>query len=171
MEIYCGDFTLRELQPRDKDSMAKYANNILIWRNVRDSFPYPFRKEDAAIFIKKSRLIKPFNHLCIDYNDECAGVISFFPQTDIYSRTAEVGYWLGEPFWGKGIMTTALKAMTAYIFQHTEIVRLFAGVFEKNIASAKVLEKCGFQQDCLLIKGAYKEGVYVNEYRYGLIRD
>lgn len=171
MEIHCGHFILRPLHKRDKESLANYANNIRIWRNVRDSFPHPFGKADAADFIKKSSGADPVTHFCIDYNNECAGVISFFPQSDIYRLTAEIGYWLGEPFWGKGIMTAAVKAMTEHIFRSFDIVRLYAGVLEGNTASAKVLEKCGFTCDCLLVNAAFKEGKLVNEYRYGLVKD
>lgn len=171
MEIHCGHFILRPLHKRDKESLAKYADNIQIWRNVRDSFPHPFGREDAAAFIKKCRAADPVTNFCIDYNNECTGVISFFPQPDIYRKTAEIGYWLGEPFWGKGIMTTAVKAMTEHVFQHFDIVRLYAGVLEWNTASVKVLEKCGFTRDCLLQKAAFKEGRLVNEYRYGLVKD
>jgi ribosomal-protein-alanine N-acetyltransferase len=170
MEIPCGHFLLRPLQKRDKESLVKYANNIHIWRNVRDSFPHPFGPGDASAFIKKCSADSIVTNFCIDYLNECTGVISFFPQPDIYRKTAEIGYWLGEPFWGKGIMTTAVKAMTEYIFKNHDIVRLNAGVLEWNTGSARVLEKCGFVCDCLLEKAAFKEGKLVNEYRYGLVR-
>ena len=98
----------------DKISIAKYANNKNIWLNVRDAFPYPYTEKDAEEFITKHSPQNPPTTLAIEYSYECVGVIGFVPQIDIYSKTAELGYWLGEPFWNKKIITTAVKNIVPY---------------------------------------------------------
>jgi len=93
------------------------------------------------------------------------------PGVDIYRRSAEIGYWLGEPFWGRGIATEALSALTAYVFTNFDIVRLWAGVFEWNIASSRVLEKAGYQREARFRLAATKGGKTIDEFIYAIIRE
>ncbi|MEI6948744.1 GNAT family protein [Paraflavisolibacter sp. H34] len=171
MIIPCGSFQLRSFQPGDVDSMARYANNFNIWLNLRNSFPYPYSPADAAAFIGVCRHQQPPSNLCIDLNGECVGVVGFIPQPDVYRKTADLGYWLGEPFWGKGIMTTAVKKTTEYIFEQFDIIRIFAGVFSWNPASMNVLKKAGFTEECVFRKSIFKNGHILNEHRFCLLRD
>jgi RimJ/RimL family protein N-acetyltransferase len=170
MLIDCGSFQLRPLTPADAGSMASYANNYNIWRNVRDYFPHPYKPEDAVGFILFNEGVAPPTNLAIDYEGACVGVIGFIPQEDVYSKTADFGYWLGEPFWGRGIMTTAARRMVDYIFTHFEVVRIHAGIFEWNRASMRVLEKAGFKMDCVFEQAIYKDGQLINEHRYSLLK-
>ncbi|HWH67903.1 MAG TPA: GNAT family protein, partial [Candidatus Sulfotelmatobacter sp.] len=89
---------------------------------------------------------------------------------DVYSKTADFGYWLGEPFWGRGIMTTAARRMVDYIFTHFDIVRIHAGIFEWNGASMRVLEKAGFRKECVFEQSVFKDGQVIDEHRYSLLK-
>ena len=150
--------------------MTKYANNYNIWRNVRDYFPHPYKPEDAMAYIVQNEGVDPLTNFCIDVEGECVGVIDFVPQPDVYSKSADFGYWLGEPFWGKGIMTEAARQVVPYIFQQFDIARLYAGVFEWNTASMRVLEKAGFRKECVFEDAIFKDGQLIPEHRYSLLR-
>ena len=170
MEIDCGSFLLRPLRMADKDSMARYANNYHIWRYVRDRFPHPYSVDDAVAFLSQREQVVPVTDFCIEYNQECIGVISMMLQTDIHRRSAEIGYWLGEPFWGKGIATTATRNLIPYAFREFDIVRLYAGIIEGNTGSMRVLEKAGFRFDCIFEQAVFKDNRLCNEHRYSLLK-
>ena len=166
----CGNFLIRPLKAQDRESLAKYANNYQIARNLRDRFPHPYTVVDAEWFIDFCQQPPAPPSYGIIKAGECIGVIGFIPQEDVYRKNAEFGYWVGEPFWGQGIATLAAQKMTRFIFDNFEITRLFAGVFEYNPASRKVLEKAGFTLDCIFQKSIFKENQYWNEYRYSLLK-
>ena len=170
MEIACSSFTLRALRAADAESMTRYANNYNVWRNLRDYFPHPYKPEDAAAFIRMNEDQGVLTNFCIEVEGECAGVIGFVPQPDVYAKSADFGYWLGEPFWSRGIMTEAARQTAAYIFQQTDIVRLYAGVFDWNTASMRVLEKAGFRKECVFEDAIYKDGQLIGEHRYSLLK-
>ena len=134
---------------------------------MRDIFPHPYTLTDAEKFIE--RIHASTTVFCIEYDKHCVGVIGCFPQADVYCKTAELGYWLAEPFWSKGIMSIAVQKLTSYIFDNFDIIRIYAGVFEWNPASMKVLEKCGFSFEGIAEKNVFKDGSLINEYRYALI--
>lgn len=168
MTIDCGNFILRHLQLTDAESMAKYANNINIKNNLRDSFPHPYSERDARLFLALKKSVP--TELCIEYNGECIGVVGVILQDDIYRKNGEFGYWLGEPFWNRGIMTIAAKKAIPYFFKNFDIERLFACVFEWNTASMKVLENTGFTLDCVFKKSIFKNNQLINEHRYSLLK-
>jgi [ribosomal protein S5]-alanine N-acetyltransferase len=168
--IECGDLILRRLRPSDKKSLVRYANNKKIWRNVRDIFPHPYTEKDADVFIAVCSQEDPVNNFCIDLEGVCIGMIGFTIQKDVYRKSAEVGYWLGEPFWGKGIATRALQALISYIFTQYDVVRLHAGIFEWNPASMRVLEKAGFKREGIFEKAIFKDGQLIDEHRYSLVK-
>jgi [ribosomal protein S5]-alanine N-acetyltransferase len=170
MIIACSSFTLRPLRAADAPSMTKYANNYNVWRNLRDYFPHPYKPEDAAAFVRMNEDQGQLTNFCIDVEGECAGVIGFVPQPDVYAKSADFGYWLGEPFWDRGIMTEAARQTAGYIFQHFDIVRLYAGVFGWNTASMRVLEKAGFQKECVFEDAIFKDGQLISEHRYSLLK-
>ena len=169
MEIHCGNFLLRPLQMSDRESMAKYANNYKIWKNVRDHLPHPYTVEDAANFLAATIEANPVTSFCIEVNQECAGAIGIVLQPDVHRKSAEFGYWLGEPFWNQGIATTAARRFTEHVFTNLDIVRLYAGVFAYNKASMRVLEKAGFTFDCIFHKAVFKDDQLIDEYRYSLL--
>ena len=170
MVIDCGSFVLRPVHASDAPSMARYANNYKVWRNVRDSFPHPYKLADAVFFIRHHERADPLTNFCIDYGGECVGAIDFVPQPDVYRKSADFGYWLGEPFWGRGIMTEATRRVVAYVFRNFDIVRLYAGIFDWNPASMRVLEKAGFQKECVFEDAIFKDGQLLSEHRYSLLK-
>lgn len=162
---------LRKLIPEDKKDLAQLANNKKIFDNVRDFFPFPYTEKDAIEFINTCKKEDPPCTFAIEYRQELAGVIGLLLQSDVYRKSAEIGYWLGEPFWNKGIATEAVKLMTDYTFNTLKMVRIYTGVFDFNKASQRVLEKCGYKLEGIFEKSIFKNNKICNEYRYARIID
>jgi len=164
MEIHLEKCILRPWKAGDVDSLAKSANNTNVAFFLRDVFPSPYSVKDAEYFI--SQVIE-FNRnqliLAIVVDQKAVGSIGGHFQNDVYSGTVEIGYWLDEQYWGKGIVTDAVKWITQYIFTYYEIRKIYAAVFDKNLASVKVLEKCGFEQEAILKKAVSKNGIIMDE--------
>ena len=155
----------------DAEAIAKYANNRHVSINLRDSFPYPYTVNDAKRWLKHVRGQSPEVSWAIASDIEAIGGIGIHLQRDVYRRSAELGYWLGEPFWGKGIATAAVRAVTAYAFNHFDIERLFAGVFEWNPASCRVLEKAGFRLESRMRKSIVKDDKVIDQFLYVMLRE
>jgi len=164
-------YHLRRWQPGDEPSLAKYANNYRIWRNVRDSFPHPYTLDDAHRWIELCEMEKQPTVFAIDVDGEAVGGVGIVLQKDVFRKNAEIGYWLAEPFWGWGIMAEAVKEMTEYTFKHYEVHRLYAGVFEYNRASMRVLEKAGYQFETVLRQSVCKEDKIWDEHVYVKFRE
>jgi len=162
---------LRRLVPGDKDSIAQLANNKNIFDNVRDFFPHPYTEKDAIEFIEICEQEDPARTFAIEYQQEFAGVIGLVLQTDVYHKSAEIGYWIGEPFWNKGIATTAITLMLDHAFNNLNLIRVYTGVFDFNKASRRVLEKCGFKLEGIFEKSIIKNDIICNEYRYARLKD
>ena len=171
MEIPISPWKLRPWQPGDVAALVKYGNNRAIWRNLGDRFPHPYTAKDAEEWVKSSTDSAPATFLAIASSDEAIGSIGLMPQDDVHFRSAELGYWLGEPFWGQGIATRAVRAFSEYAFANFDLIRLFAIVFEWNPASARVLEKSGFTLEARMRKSATKDGHTVDELLYALVRE
>ena len=164
-----GIITLRALKKSDKTPLAQLLNNKKVCDNLRDLIPFPYTEQDAVFFINSMKDGDPVTIFGIEHNHAFCGVIGVIPQKDVYSKSAEIGYWLGEPFWNKGIITTAVKLVVDYGFQELGFIRLFAGVFEYNPASMKVLEKNGFKKEGVFEKSIFKNGQLWDEHRYARI--
>ena len=160
------EIKLRELHLSDKSHLAKLANNKKIWDNLRDSFPYPYSEKDAELFINLTIEENPKQNFAIDYAGELCGVIGLIIKNDIYSNSAEIGYWIGESFWGKGIATTAIELITNYGFEDLKLNRIYAGVFEFNNASMKALENSGYKKEGIFKKAVLKNAKFLDEHRY-----
>ena len=160
------EIKLRELHLSDKSQLAKLANNKKIWGSLRDSFPYPYSEKDAELFINVTAEENPKQNFAIEYAGDLCGVIGLIIQNDIYSKSAEIGYWIGEPFWGKGIAATAIKLLTNYGFEDLKLIRIYAGVFDFNIASMKALENSGYKKEGIFKKAIYKNDKVFDEHRY-----
>lgn len=169
MELIFGNIALRGLKETDAARMAELANNYKVARNLRDGFPFPYTLKDAEIFIEKYSKIKPLSIFAIEYKGEYVGNISLMPGTDVYRKSAEIGYFIGEAFWNKGIVSTAVNLITDYGFKYLDIVRIHTGVFEFNTASQRVLEKCGFVKEGIFKKAIIKENQLWDEIRYAKI--
>ena len=166
-----ANFLLREWQLSDKKSLAENANNINIWNNVRDYFPYPYSEKDGEVFIKTVLSNpKPAADMAIVIDGKAVGGVGIIPQDDVAKISAEIGYWLGESYWNRGIMTDAVKEMVAYVFAHFPLQKIYAPVFDFNIASQKVLQKAGFEREAVLKQAAVKNGKIIDLHYYSLIK-
>jgi RimJ/RimL family protein N-acetyltransferase len=166
-----SNFLLREWRFSDKKSLVENANNINIWNSVRDYFPYPYTEKDAEKFIQMViDKPKPYTDFVIEVEGQAVGGIGIVPQTDVHAITTEIGYWLGEKYWNRGIMTNAVRQMVEYTFENFPVTKIFAPIFEFNISSMRVLEKVGFVREAVLKKSAIKNGKTIDLYYYGLIK-
>jgi [ribosomal protein S5]-alanine N-acetyltransferase len=157
---------IRPLELTDVSDLASLANNQKIWEDVRDYFPFPYTIKDAEWFINHSLEMTMIENFAITYKGVFCGVISANVQTDVYRKSAEMGYWVGEPFWGKGIATEAVKLIAKYAFENLGVNRLFSSVFEYNPASMKVLEKNGFVKEGVFRKAIFKKEQLWDEHKY-----
>lgn len=164
------NISLRPWKETDLDNLVKYANNPEIARFMMDQFPHPYSVEAGKAFISNASKVSPYRILAIDIDGEAVGGIGLHPQTDIFYKNAELGYWLAEPFWGQGIMTEAVRQMVEYGFKTWDITRIFARPFGTNIGSIKVLEKTGFVLEGRFEKTIFKQGEYLDELVYALRR-
>ena len=171
MEINLGHFLIRDWRRGDEESLARHANNPKIFRNVRDRFPHPYTLEDARQYVERAGSESPMSSFAIVVAGEAVGGVGFFFQEDIFRRSVEIGYWLGEAYWGRGIATDAVRAMSDYIFANFDVVRIFAGVFEWNPGSMRVLEKAGYVREARMRKAATKLGQTMDEFLYALVKE
>lgn len=162
-------FKLRLWAKADIPVLAKYLNNKKIWDKCRDSLPYPYTEKDAEQFISFVEKQSEQNNYCIEINHEAAGNISFIKGTDVERYSAELGYWLAEPYWNQGIMTEAIKQAIEDYLSHTDTVRIHANVYENNLASMRVLEKAGFHKCGIFRKACFKNGQFVDCHCYELL--
>ena len=158
MEFQLTKSLLRPWRSGDELSLLNHANNRKIWENVRDHFPHPYTLPDAERWIFHASTNLQDTVFAIIVNGNAVGSIGLIAKEDVYRKSMEIGYWLGEEFWGKGIITEAIGAITAYGFSKFDIVRIYADVFEWNAASARVLEKNGFTFEARLKKAIVKNG-------------
>jgi len=170
MEMKLAKSTLRQWKTGDEESLVHHANNRNIWINLRDAFPHPYTLADARNWIQKASAATPQRDFAIEVDGKAVGGIGFTPREDVYKRSAEIGFWLGEEFWGRGIMTEALSAVTEYAFADFDLCRICAGVFEWNLASMRVLEKAGYQLEARLKKAVTKDGKTIDELLYAIVR-
>ncbi|MFA5266719.1 MAG: GNAT family protein [Methanoregula sp.] len=157
---------LRPWQAGDAPSLTRYADNPRIAACLRDAFPSPYTPDDAHRFITMATGPSRNIFLAIEVQGEAVGGIGIHPLDDVHRRTAEIGYWLAEPFWEKGIVTDAVRALVPVAFGQTDIVRIQAGVFSHNPASMRVLEKCGFVREAVHKNSITKNGVVMDEVLY-----
>ena len=164
-------FRLRPWEASDVSSLAKYLNNKKIWDNCRDRLPFPYTEADALSFIDYATSRQEPGEYCIEINGEAAGNISFMRGTDVERFNAEAGYWLAEPFWNQGIASEALREALRQYLAATDVVRIFANVYESNIASMRVLEKVGFRKVGVLRNACFKNGRFVNAHYFELLKE
>ena len=164
---------LRKWRMEDKEELARLLNNPKILQNMREGIPYPYTAEDAEEFIGATLAADENQTIAfaITAEDRLIGSIGVFRCGNIHFRTAEMGYYLGEPYWGKGYGTSAVKKTCEYVFAHTDILRIFAEPFAYNQASCRVLEKAGFQLEGVLRRNAVKNGNVLDMKMYALIRE
>lgn len=164
-------YTLRTWEESDAESLTLQLNNKKIWDNCRDALPYPYKLENAQAIIQAIRQKEGIHDFCIEVNGKAVGNIGFMPESDVQRFNAEVGYLIGEPYWNQGIVTEALLDAINYYFANTPIVRVFAFVFESNLASMRVLEKAGFRKIGIMRKSVYKNNRFQDAHYYELLAE
>lgn len=162
---------IRPLEVSDKTELAKLANNKKIWNNLRDSIPFPYTESDAGFFINLTKKEEPKQTFGIEYEGKLSGIIGLVIQKNVYKKSAEIGYWIGEPFWGNGIATKAVELITKYGFDKLDLNRIYTGVFEYNIASMKVLEKNGYEKEGIFKNAILKNDKICDEHRFFKINE
>lgn len=166
------DCNIREWVLEDAEDLALAINNKNIQDNLRDGIPYPYTIKDAKEYIMQMLSADKATTYAyaITVDDRAVGSIGVFRCSNIHSRTAEMGYYIAEPYWGKGIGTTAIRKTCDYVFDHTDIIRIFAEPFAYNQASCRILEKAGFQCEGILRKNAIKNGVIIDMKMYARVK-
>lgn len=171
MKIAIGEFWIRSYESRDVDAIVRHANNRAVSVHLRDAFPYPYRRRHAERWLGLALGQSVESHFAIATRKELIGGIGFQIQDDVYRKSAEIGYWIGEPYWGRGIATLAVARITRYAFSHFSLARLYAHVFEGNPASERVLQKCGYVHEGTMRKSVYKERRYRDQRIYAILRE
>lgn len=165
------EFLLRPWKESDLGNLIKFANNKKISDNLTDKFPYPYTSDYGKRFIEFAQSMKPPIVFAIDVDGIAIGGIGVHPQTDISRKNAELGYWLAEPYWGKGITTEAVKQIIDYGFKEFDITRIYARPFDNNIASKRVLEKVGFTFETRFKNTLIKNNILQDELFFAVHKD
>ena len=171
MKIPLKTCLIRTWRASDLDSLVENANSQQVWVNLRDQFPHPYRKREGRTFLRHMRERRPETVFAIDVDGKAIGAIGFVLQKDVDRVSAEVGYWLGERYWGRGIASEALGAITRYAIEKHGLTRIFAVPFAYNTASCRVLEKNGYVLEGCLRRSAIKNDEIVDQFQYAFIPD
>ena len=172
IERRAGSIVVRDWRATDDQDVAAQANDRRVWLGLRDGFPHPYSIDDARAFIARALAMSPRTFLAIEVDGRIAGGIGYVLHTDIERINAEVGYWLGHAYWGRGIATTAVRLLTAHAFAaNPELRRLYAMPLVNNVASARVLEKAGYRREGVLRQNVIKDGQVLDQFMYALLRD
>jgi [ribosomal protein S5]-alanine N-acetyltransferase len=174
LPLEVSDCVIRPFRPSDRDAIVRHANNWNVARNMRDRFPHPYSVADAEAWLALVPTQSPVTNFAIATADvltgELIGGIGLMLQDDVFRRGAELGYWLGEAHWGRGIATAAVKAFTRYAFEAHDLLRIFAGVFSWNPGSMRVLEKAGYSREGVLRQSVVKDGQMLDKMLYAVTR-
>jgi len=158
---------LRPWRTDDEEALVRHANSRRVWLALRDLFPHPYTLDDARTFLLLNELKPdPPTELAIEHAGEPVGGIGLHPQTDVARFNAEIGYWIGEAFWGRGLATEALRRFTGYAFEQFPFERLEGWVFATNPSSGRVLEKAGYEREATLRRSAFKDGRFLDCHLY-----
>ncbi len=157
------NYSIRSWKMTDVESISNYANNHNIWINLRDAFPHPYTRTDAQTFIAKSLSREQETSFTVADDSEAIGSIGFVIQKDVHKNSAELGYWLAESYWNRGIMTAAVKVITKYAFDTFGLTRMYAEPYANNRASVRVLEKGAYVFEGRLVSSAIKNGQLLDQ--------
>lgn len=160
---------LRPWELSDLSILVKYANNKKIADKLTDAFPHPYTESDGISFIERMSVFEPARVFAIEVDGEPVGSIGIFPKEDVHRKNAEIGYWLAEPYWGRGIVTEAIHLIVEYGKATFDINRIYAVPFGNNPASQHVLEKAGFTLEARLKNAIYKNGEFLDELIYSFL--
>lgn len=155
----------------DAIALQRYADNRNIWLNLRDAFPSPYTLEDSHAFLSRVTEERPETNFAIAISSEAIGSIGLRLGRDVHGKTAELGYWLGEPFWGRGIMSQAVAEFVRHAFDMFDLLRIYAEPFDNNRASVRILEKAGFFCEGRMRANVFKNGKVLDSLLYARVRD
>lgn len=150
--------------------MQQQADNYNISRFLFNSFPYPYTIDEAGRWVTSHQNQDPITNFAIVIDEKVAGGIEFKRDKDVHAKNATLGYWLGETYWGRGVMTEATNLITAYAFKDFDIIRIQATVNDNNPASMRVLEKAGFKKEGIMRNAIVKHGEVMDEHLYALLK-
>ncbi len=170
MEFELTRSRIRPWRRADKADLLRHADNPNVSRALTDNFPYPYTAADADGWLDRASAEDPPHNFAIEIAGEAIGGIGFDPLECELRRGAEIGYWLGEAFWGRGIATEALIAVTAHAFEAFDLLRLQAGVHSSNPASARVLVKAGYAHEATLRRAIFKRGEILDLWIFAKLR-
>ena len=170
MRLDCGICLIRPYRPDDTPGVARQANNRKVWLNVRDLFPHPYTEAHAEEWIAYATAEDPLRNFAIEVEGEFAGGIGLKLQSDVDRISAELGYWLGEAFWGRGIATAAIIGFVPWAFDAFALERIYATPFHWNVASARALEKASFEKEGVMRRAAIKDGRIADVPLYARLR-
>jgi RimJ/RimL family protein N-acetyltransferase len=170
MLLELGDLKVRSWRKDDLKALVLHANNAKIAANLRDQFPHPYTRRDAIDFLDYAHTQEPESSFAIELGDEAVGGVGFLLGRDIARISAEMGYWLSEEFWGRGITTRAVTAMSDWAFDNYKLTRVFAMAFAHNAASIRVLEKAGFEREGLMRRSAVKNGDILDQILFAKVK-
>ena len=169
MELRGRLSTVRPWRLSDVSSLVRHADNLNVARHLRDRFPHPYTPADARRFLDAIAIARPITTFAIDVADEAIGGIGFSPGADVERFSAEIGYWIAEPFWGRGIAADALRLVSEYAFATCNVLRLFALPFADNTRSIRVLEKAGYTCEGIMRASSVKFGEPRDQALYALV--
>jgi RimJ/RimL family protein N-acetyltransferase len=170
MKIEFDGYYIRSFSNKDVQSIARHANNPRIAANLRNGFPHPYTIDDAEKWLQYVKSKKPETNFAIATRSEAIGGIGLELMDDVHYQTAGLGYWIGEDYWGKGIMTAAVTVFTEYAFRNYDLIRIFAAIFESNRASVRVIEKAGYTFEGRLRRSVNKNGRILDELMYAKVK-
>jgi [ribosomal protein S5]-alanine N-acetyltransferase len=171
MRLRLSRCEVRSWRADDLASLVTHADNRNVWINLRDRFPHPYTRKDGREFLRATLAQRPETAFAIDVGGEAVGGVGFALMPDIERVSAEIGYWLAEPYWGRGIATEAVAAVTEYAIATHGLTRLFAVPFAANVASCRVLEKAGYVLEGRLRRSAIKDGCIIDQRQYAFIAE
>jgi RimJ/RimL family protein N-acetyltransferase len=168
LRLDCGPCVIRSWRPGDEDALARHANDRGVWLNLRDRFPHPYTRSDAEQWVRFASGRTPETAFAIAVEDQAVGGIGLELHDDVERCAAEIGYWLGRTFWGRGLATAAVRGLTAHAFEAHGLTRVYALPFADNAASARVLEKAGYRLEGRLRRSAVKDGRVRDQLLYAI---
>lgn len=171
IELGLPGWTLRAWRDGDADSLVRHADDPRVWRNMSDAFPHPYTIEIARHWVARGHIDFGGDNWAIAWQDEGVGGCGVHPGSGAARCSCEVGYWLGQTFWGRGVGSQVVRALVGEAFARPEITRVFAKVHADNPASMRVLEKNGFEREGLLRKSVLKAGTPIDVVSYARIRE
>ena len=163
---------IRKWKLSDAKDLAIALSNRKVQNNLRDGLPYPYTEQDGKDYISDMLSANEDDTFAfaVTADNKVVGSIGVFRQGNIHRQTAELGYYVAEEYWSRGIMTEAIKQICEYVFSKSNILRIYAEPFAYNIASCRVLEKAGFQYEGTLRSNAVKNGEVIDMKMYSLLR-